>query len=261
MNNIKISMITVTYNSEKTLERTIQSVINQSYDNVEYIIVDGGSTDGTIDIIKKYESSIAKWVSEKDDGISDAFNKGIRMATGDIIGIINSDDGLEPDALLHIVENYDPNVDVYRGNVVLWNEATNMKTVEEPSLEITFSGFFKVCHQGTFVTKEAYEKYGVYDTNCTYMMDYDLLLRYGHAGAVFKKIDASLAFYTLAGLTTTAYNEKRQQELEYVLRKNGASKAQIFKKNSVAKLKRVIRKVIGKDFSIKLRHSIFKHLK
>ncbi|EKD55550.1 MAG: Glycosyltransferase family 2 protein, partial [uncultured bacterium] len=95
----RFSIITVTYNSAKTLETTIKSVIDQSFPYIEYIVVDGGSTDGTLDIIKKYQDKITKWVSEKDGGISDAMNKGIKMASGDIIGIIHADDWYEIGAL------------------------------------------------------------------------------------------------------------------------------------------------------------------
>ena len=96
MKEPKVSIITVCLNSEKTLEQAIQSVISQTYKNIEYIIVDGASTDGTLDIISKYENKITKWVSEKDQGLYYAMNKGIDMATGDIVGIINSDDWYEP---------------------------------------------------------------------------------------------------------------------------------------------------------------------
>ena len=89
--NPKISIVTITYNSEKTLEETIQSVVSQEYNNFEYLIIDGGSTDHTLDIVNKYRDKIAVVVSETDKGISDAFNKGIRLATGEIIGIINSE--------------------------------------------------------------------------------------------------------------------------------------------------------------------------
>ena len=127
MKNPKISIITITYNSAKTLERTIKSIIEQKYENLEYIIVDGGSTDSTLEIVKKYDTWISKWVSEPDSGISNAFNKGINMATGNVIGIINSDDGLMPGALQAISDSYEDGVDVYRGKVLLWKEDTNRR--------------------------------------------------------------------------------------------------------------------------------------
>src|SRR5258705_5340519 len=100
-----VSIITIVYNGEKYIEDSIRSVINQSYKNIEYIIIDGGSSDNTVSIIKKYEKQIAFWISEKDKGISDAFNKGIAKATGEIIGILNSDDWYERDTVAKAVTN------------------------------------------------------------------------------------------------------------------------------------------------------------
>ena len=97
--NPKISIVTVCYNSKSHIEEAIQSVLNQTYKNLEYIVIDGGSTDGTLDIIDKYKDKIDYFVSEPDKGISDAFNKGIKAATGDIIGICNADDKLALDCL------------------------------------------------------------------------------------------------------------------------------------------------------------------
>ena len=109
-NNIKVSIITVCFNSEKTIRRTIESVLYQTYPNIEYIIVDGKSTDGTVDIVKEYLPAFQKrlrYVSERDKGIYDAMNKGIRLSAGDVIGIINSDDFYEPDAVENIVKYAD----------------------------------------------------------------------------------------------------------------------------------------------------------
>ena len=89
---MKISIITVSYNSALTIEDTIKSVLDQDYPNIEYIIIDGGSTDGTMDVVNKYKDRIVKIVSEKDEGMYDAMNKGIKLATGDVVGILNSDD-------------------------------------------------------------------------------------------------------------------------------------------------------------------------
>ena len=105
---MKISIITITYNSEKTIEETVKSVIDQDYPDVEYIIVDGQSKDCTLQIIEKYSSHISTLISEPDRGICDAFNKGIANATGEIIGIINSDDMLLPGAISHLVSVIKP---------------------------------------------------------------------------------------------------------------------------------------------------------
>ena len=117
---MKISIITITYNSEKTLEDTIQSVARQNYPDLEYIIVDGGSKDATLDTVKKYSNVVTKWISEPDKGISDAFNKGIKIASGELIGIINSDDMLTDNSLNIIAKNIKPETDVIYGNAIMF---------------------------------------------------------------------------------------------------------------------------------------------
>ena len=112
-----ISIITTSLNSSKTIEKTILSVLNQTYDNVEFIIIDGNSSDGTINIIKKYEKFIDFWVSEKDDGIFDGMNKGIKFSSGDIIGILNSDDEYTKDALQLTKKYFEKKIDYLFGSV------------------------------------------------------------------------------------------------------------------------------------------------
>lgn len=254
MSKVKISVITVTFNSEKTLERTIESIIHQGYDNLEYIIVDGGSTDGTLNIIKKYEKYITKWISEPDSGISNAFNKGIKMATGEIIGIINSDDGLLPEALETINNEYDNSVDVYRGKVLLWKEDTDTKVIEKPSMHFSFCGMDNISHQSTFITKKAYEKYGNYNEMCKYVMDYDLLLRFEREGAKYKYIDKTLAFYSLGGITFSKYTKTRRIETELVMRSNGATNLDIFMFRIAKCAKIAVGKVIPKEILMKIKN-------
>ena len=133
MKKPKISIITVCYNSEAHIEEAILSVINQSYENKEYLVIDGGSKDGTLNIIEKYKDKIDYFVSEPDKGISDAFNKGIKAATGDIIGILNSDDFMMKDALTKVAEQYEVGVDLYRGFTLVWNEKRNTKSYMYPN--------------------------------------------------------------------------------------------------------------------------------
>lgn len=135
MTSPKISIVTISYNSEKTIEDTILSVISQDYPNKEYIIIDGASTDNTLNIIAKYKANISKVISEKDDGISDAFNKGISNSTGDIICLINSDDRLLPGALSKVAQEFDGKADIYCGNVLLWNTEDNTRLREVPSTD------------------------------------------------------------------------------------------------------------------------------
>lgn len=220
----KISIITITYNSEKTLEDTIQSVVNQDYPSIEYLIIDGGSKDSTLDIVKKYREKIALVISEPDEGISDAFNKGIAHATGDIIGLINSDDLLLPGALAAIANNYDSQIDVYRGRTIVWDSETDDKLTAEPSMHFPLNSLKRrnICHQSTFISKQAYQKYGAFDKKLKYVMDVDLLTRFYNLGAVMKKIDANLAVSRLGGITDSFFM-KMSGEVYYVERKNGGS--------------------------------------
>ncbi|MGN1217751.1 MAG: glycosyltransferase family 2 protein, partial [Phocaeicola sp.] len=169
MKRPKISLITISYNSAETIEDTIQSVLAQTYKNYEYIIIDGASTDSTMEIIDKYRDDIVKVISEPDRGISDAFNKGIRVATGDIIGICNSNDLLYPDAFQTIVDAYEEGIDAYRAPVTTKNFETGFEYVVRPTLYIPKIPFMaSKCHMGCYITKDAYDKYGLYDEKFKY---------------------------------------------------------------------------------------------
>ena len=232
MKRPKISIVTITYNSEAIVEETIKSVISQDYPDLEYIIIDGGSKDNTLAVVDKYRDRIAKVVSEPDKGISDAFNKGIRNATGDIVGIINSDDILLPGALKAVADAYEEGVGVYRGNVFIWESASDTRIQAVPSMKFPLHTFKKriVCHPGTFVAKWAYEKYGLYKTHFRFMMDVDLLIRFYEAGVKFKYIPTELAMFRLGGVTSSSFL-KKTDELNSLYRENGAgwlySKCQI----------------------------------
>ena len=178
---MKISVITVCYNSALTLEQTIQSVLSQNYADKEYIIIDGASTDGSIEIINKYKDQIQYFVSEPDGGIYEAMNKGISASTGDVIGILNSDDLYKnANILQQISDRFSENVDavctdveIFRGhpeNVVRYYSCTKWKP-----------WMFRVGHQpphpGFFVRKNCYNKFGIFDTSYKIAADFDLLFR------------------------------------------------------------------------------------
>ncbi|MBU1986032.1 MAG: glycosyltransferase, partial [Proteobacteria bacterium] len=117
-----VSIITIVFNGESSIRQTIDSVLRQSYDPIEYIVIDGGSRDGTVSIIREYDAKIAYWQSEPDKGISDAFNKGIRAARGEIIGLVNAGDWYEVDTVKRVVENFlaEPEVGVICGGIQFW---------------------------------------------------------------------------------------------------------------------------------------------
>lgn len=152
----KISVVTVTYNSAATLEETILSVLNQTYPNIEYIIIDGGSTDGTIDIIKKYADRLAYWVSEPDKGIYDAMNKGIDASTGDYINFMNADDTFYDDNVLKNVFSRDYNEDVVYGKTLKILPNSNIIMENRPVSFLSQNMVFG--HQASFVKTELIKK-------------------------------------------------------------------------------------------------------
>ena len=228
MKNIKISIITIAYNSGKTIERTIESVVNQDYNNKEYIIIDGKSTDNTMDIVSKYSDRIDFVLSEKDKGISDAFNKGIENSTGDLIVCINSDDYMMPHALEYVAEHYEEGIDLFCGNLILWNQDTDYKCRIEPSLKFPVPPFFcKPAHQGVFATKKIYKSLGGYDENIKYAMDLDFLIRATNVNAKFKHLDFDIAVFKLGGATSESIFKKGKEYI-YIVRKNGGNWLQAF---------------------------------
>lgn len=227
MQNPKISIVTICFNSEAHIEEAIQSVVNQSYPNKEYIIIDGGSTDGTLDIIGKYKDRIDYFVSESDRGISDAFNKGIMVATGDLVGIINSDDKLADDALQVVADNYSSDVDIYRGKCRIWNPNTDDFIDEVPTMAWPLIPIkMKVSHPSTFISRRSYQAWGNYDINLKFAMDFDLLQRMYQQKAKTMYIDRPLAVFRLGGVSQQ--NETaRKKELCHILKKNGANRMQV----------------------------------
>lgn len=247
MANPKISIITITYNSEAHLEETIKSVIGQQYDNLEYLIIDGGSKDKTLDIVNKYRDNIAYVVSEPDKGISDAFNKGVKAATGEIIGIINSDDLLEPGALHAIAQAYDPTIDIYSGNVLIWDYVTDKCTNHIPDLEFNRLKLqYNVAHPARFIRKSAYDKWGVYALDLRYKMDIDLIVRFAKAGAKFVHIDKPLARFRKGGTTSQSVWKKRNDFYLFVTR-NGWSEWSFRYIWCLAVLKYYFKKIFGKN--------------
>lgn len=219
----KISIITITFNSEKTLEETLNSVISQDYDNLEYIIIDGGSKDHTIEILDRYKDRLSLVISEPDNGISDAFNKGIRNATGEIIGIINSDDLLMPGALKEIASHYNNNIDVYSGNVLFWNEDSGEMFSCPPDLKFDKLKLqYNVDHPSRFIRRDAYQKYGVYDLRFRYNMDVDLLSRFYKCGATFSHIDKDLTKFRMGGVTASSIYKKKDDYRFFVENMGGS---------------------------------------
>lgn len=180
---MKISIITVVYNNSKFIESCIKSVVNQSAQNLEYIIVDGGSTDDTKDIIKRHESKITKFISEPDEGTYDAMNKGINMASGDIVGFLNSDDIYAANDILEIVQKtFEANdIDSCYGDLIYVSKNDTDRVIRNwKSCEFNYELFkngWHPPHPTFFVKKSVYEKYGAFDTSYKIGADYALMLK------------------------------------------------------------------------------------
>ena len=199
MERLKVSMITICYNAEKTIAKTIESVLSQDYENLEYIIVDGGSKDHTIDIIKSYENEKIRWISEKDNGISDAFNKGIKMATGDLIGLINADDYLLPHALANLALACHDCTDVLYGNTIVNDEKNGLRLIKRAGSVENLEYSLPFIHQSSLVRKTAYEQYGTYSEKYKICMDYDLFAKFYRGGAKFQFVNTVVSCFSYGG--------------------------------------------------------------
>lgn len=219
-----ITLVTVCKNSASTIARTITSVLSQRSDEfmVEYIVIDGRSTDGTQQIIQSFGKAIDYFKSEPDKGIADAFNKGIARAHGDIIGIINSDDMLLPEALKNVKDYFDvhPEIEVLHGDILLYDENILVKRLRPakhwwyPCRIVFFN------HPATFVRKAIYDRYGVFNTDYKYAMDVDLFVRWMKAGVKIAYAPIPLARMQTGG-TSSKYVYRGFQEKRKAFITNG----------------------------------------
>ncbi len=187
---MKVSIITITFNSASTLEDTLRSVAEQNYPNIEYIVVDGLSRDETLDIVNRYSSVVSKVVSEKDKGIYDAMNKGVQLATGDIIGILNSDDFYADEKVISdVVATFEKtNADGVYGDLVYVDRENTGQIVRTWRSGTYREGMFlkgwMPPHPAFFVKRSVYEKFGLYDLRLKSAADYELMLRLIHRYSV-----------------------------------------------------------------------------
>lgn len=231
---MKASLITVTFNSAKTLRDTIQSVLSQSYVDIEYIIVDGCSQDKTVDIIKEYEPLFQgrlNWISEKDHGLYDAMNKGIQMATGDIVGIINSDDFYHrEDVISRVVETFgeDNTIQAIFGDVRFVNPQTLDKTVRYYSSKqfrpCLFRYGFMPAHPTFFTYRKYFERFGYYKSDYKIAADYELLIRFLYVYRLkYKYLPLDFMKMRTGGVSTTSIksNILLNKEIVRACRENG----------------------------------------
>ena len=195
-----VSIVTPSFNQARYIEATIRSVLTQDYPRIEYIIVDGGSTDGTLDIVKSFEPLFdrrLRWISEKDNGIYDAMNKGINLAKGRYIGILNSDDWYELDTLKNVVSALNDKDDIITYGILRYIKGDKELMLHRNSHH--FLSEAMIPHPTSFVPKSIYQKYGLYNTQYPYAADYEFFLRLWLAGVKFECIDKVLANFRMEG--------------------------------------------------------------
>ena len=180
---MKISIITSVYNNKEYIAEAIESVLNQSYQNIEYIIIDGASTDGTVDIINSYGDKIAQFVSEEDDGIYEGLNKGIHLATGDVIGFLHSDDFYLHDQVIEMIVEYfyTQNCDGVYGDLIYVDQNRTDRVIRHwksgKFVHDNLKRGWMPPHPTFFIKREVYEKFGVFDTDFKISADYNFMLK------------------------------------------------------------------------------------
>jgi len=202
--DVKISIITACLNAERTLEQTIGSVLAQNYPNLEYIVIDGCSSDGTLGIIEKYRNKLSYVVSEPDNGIYDAFNKGIRIASGDVIGILNADDFYAPWTLEAVARTYGdvPSCDVLYGKVAVIDETESDWKVYPIGSPNDLTDRMSLSHPAIFLPGRTYGRWGLFDSTYKITGDWDYMLRLFSDGATFTPIDEVLTAFRFSGVSS-----------------------------------------------------------
>lgn len=219
---MKISIITICFNNESDIEETIKSVLDQTYSNIEYIIIDGGSSDNTINIINNYKEKISTILSEPDKGIYDAINKGIKLATGNIIGLIHAGDRLFNDeviAEIALLFNKEKHIDAIYGNSIIVNYYDKIVRVNQ-SPEFRKSlfkrGWFP-SHQSFYAKKELFIKYGMYSLKYKIAADYELLLRFLYFNDVkVKRLNKFIIKFSIGGTSTRSIENIKKLNKECI---------------------------------------------
>lgn len=226
---MKISIITVSFNSEATIETTFKSVANQKYKDIEYILVDGGSTDNTLNIAKKYNDVITKLISEPDKGLYDAMNKGIQMATGDVIGLINSDDLFcDPKALEKVIDVFtkNKNLDSVYADLFYVSQHDTNKIVRRwvTGKQRPFKYGWHPAHPTFYIKKSVYDQYGLFDLSYKLAADFEIMLRFLDKYKISTVyLAAPLVKMRLGGETNKSFKNIYNQNLECLraFKKNG----------------------------------------
>lgn len=219
----KVSVITVCFNSSKTIRDTIESVLGQDYENIEYIVVDGGSTDGTMDIVRKYGHKISHVISEPDKGIYDAMNKGVRVSSGDIVGMLNSDDiYLDASVISDVVNQFDVSKadSVYADLAIVDKRNINKVVRFCSSKNFSVSRLrwgWMVPHPTFFVKKKCYDEFGLYKLDYRVSADFEMVARlFWKHGISFSRLSRCIVRMRNGGISTTGFLWRIHQNLEIV---------------------------------------------
>lgn len=211
---MKISIITVCLNSEQTIEQTIRSVVEQDDCDYEYIIIDGESTDRTLETIRKYEENISMVISEPDNGLYDAMNKGIALATGDIIGIINSDDWYEPKILKEVRKYFlETDAEVIYGNLNIVYPNGELRVLIPTDIEKIRYGM-EIPHPTVFIKRDVYERLGTFELKYKIAADYDFILRLYTGGVKFGYQNRIFANFRFGGVSNKQAEKCMEETLE-----------------------------------------------
>jgi glycosyltransferase len=204
---MKISIITICFNNEADIRPTLESVVNQTYSDIEYIIVDGSSQDNTLAIVNEYKDKIAKIISEPDKGLYDAINKGIKAATGDVVGLIHAGDRLfDKEVIAKIARHFEEkDIDALYGHSQVINNENRMVRLNQSPLfhkSLFKKGWFP-SHQSFYAKKELFQKYGLYNLNYKIAADYELLLRFLYFNNVkVSLLNEFILLFSLGGTST-----------------------------------------------------------
>lgn len=212
----KLSVITIVYNNAKDIERTMLSVLNQSYKNIEYVVIDGASTDGTLNIIKKYEGRLAKLISEKDKGIYDAMNKGLALATGDYVLFMNSGDEIYELDTVEKVFATAPNADIYYGETEMYDENWNSLGQRRHQAPETFTWrSFKygmsISHQAIYIKRSLTEPY---DLHYKYSADIDWIIKIAKKASNIVNTHLYVAKYLVGGMSKKKHRESLKERFK-----------------------------------------------
>lgn len=210
---MKFSVITVCLNSEKTIEKTIESVLGQQGKEIEYIIIDGGSNDNTVEIIRKYADKLAYWSSEPDNGIYDAMNKGISIATGDVISFLNSNDWYEEGAIASVAQKMmEGDYDLVCGRVahVQNGKIVGISSKAQDEKELYYRMYYE--HSGIFSKKSVFTQFGGFDLQYKICADYDWLLRVYNEGVRIAYLDTLVTYFSLGGVSSRFQTAEEKAE-------------------------------------------------